>query len=140
MTHQEALLPQGALPELRISASMRSAAASIAACFSAYQQSCYDLPKAQKQERIPQNLQSQRERKQAYHLALKFLHTATLKENPDYHLANHTQRPDQKTSQLQELIDAYLDRKLNALIHLEANKIGDIAYQTNDHPVTRGPW
>ena len=136
----EALVPQGSLPELRISASMRSAASSVAASFNAYQSSCYDLPNARDAGEIPQNLQAQRERKQAYHLALKFLSTATLKENPDYNIEHYGHLADEAQQQLQALLTPYLDRKLNDLVKEEANKTGHIRYQTSDHPVVNGPW
>lgn len=128
------------LPELSVSDSMRAAARSVAAGFHAYQTACYDLPKARQAGAIPANLQSQRERKQAYHLALKFLATATLKENPAYGEAAWAHLEEPARGQMQALLERYLDGRLNTLIREVASGRPELVHQADHHPVMRGPW
>lgn len=127
-------------PEFTVSASMRAAACAVAASFHAYQQSCYDLPKTKGAQKIQQLLQSQRERKQAYHLALKFLGAAAIKENPTYDLNAQTQIGVDQSKELEPLLKKYLDKRLNELIQHEIHSNPLIKNTADSHPVMDGPW
>lgn len=138
MSHS--LIDQVGLPELQVSSTMRAAATSIAASFHAYQASCYSLPKARARGEIPANLQAQRERKAAYHLALKFLATATVKENPRYRVDAYPDLAPEDRHQLERLLHSYLDGRLNQLIAEQAREQPSIAHRAEHHPVMDGPW
>ena len=130
--------PTMSLPEFSISPSMRSAASAVAACFHAYQQSCFDLPATKGVANIQALLRAQRERKQAYHLALKFLETASLKENPAYDLSARDGLSESQIQELTPLITHYLDSRLNQLIQSEVAANPLITNTHSDHPILRG--
>lgn len=124
-------------PEFHVSASMRAAASAVAASFHAYQQSCFDMPAAHGAAQLQKLLQAQRERRQAYHLALKFLSTAALKENPAYEIGNLQQ---DRGKELADLLQHYLNKRLNQLISEECTANPLIKNTLLDHPVMQGPW
>ena len=82
-------------------------------------------------------LKAQKERKNAYHLALKFLSTATLKENPEYNLEKYA--PSQ-AEELKPLLERFLENKLNELVKHESAENPLIRNTAPHHPVIQGPW
>ena len=132
--------PTMALPELSISGSMRTAARSVAATFHAYQAACLAMPQANGEADLAKLLKQQKETKKAYHLALKFLSTATLKENAAYDANAHREASEAVRDELQPLLQDYLDKRLNQLVAEEAAKHATLANQADNHPVMRGPW
>lgn len=131
---------QAPLPEFTVNASMRAAASSVAASFHAYQQSCFDMPNAKNTDEIRILLKSQRERKDAYHLAMKFLSAASLKANPAYDLAANKQLSPKQSAELSPLLEQYLETRLNQLIQSETEANPLICNTSDYHPVIAGPW
>lgn len=125
------------LPEFSISPSMRSAANAVAACYHAYQQSCFDLPKTKGVAKIQALLLAQRERKSAYQLALQFLATATLKANPAYDVAARAGLSAEQINELSPLITHYVDTRLNTLIQQEIAANPLIVNTDSSHPILR---
>ena len=85
-------------------------------------------------------LKAQRERKQAYHLALKFLSTATLKENPAYNAESEDLYSAEQATEIKPLFERYLETRLNELIRTETNANPLIRNTAKHHPVIAGPW
>ena len=128
------------LPEFTVDSTMQAAASTVAASFHAYQQSCFDLPSAANVKEIQANLLAQKERRQAYHLAMQFLKTAAMKANPGYDMASQPQLSAAQARELSPLLDEYLDRQLNLLIQKEATANPLIRNIAAHHPVISGPW
>jgi hypothetical protein len=128
------------LPAFSVSPTMKAAASAVAASFHAYQQSCFDMPKVQGTDQMQPTLKAQRERKQAYHLALKFLSTATLKENPAYNAESTDLYSSEQATEIKPLFDRYLETRLNELIRSENSTNPLIRNTAEQHPVIAGPW
>lgn len=138
MTGQDIAPLTESLPRLAISDSMKTAAQSVAVSFDQYNKVCLALPDAQGVDAIKQNLKRQKDTKQAYHLALKFLNLATLKANPAYDVRTYSHLSGEQQHALRPLLEQYLDQQLNRVIASATAAFGEV-YQASHHPVMRGP-
>jgi len=109
---------------------MRTAAQGVALTHAHYLEHCHIMPKLKgKPEAMAVALTQRKEAHQAYHLALIFLKTATLKANPQFGVI-----PDM---QLQERLNQWIDGQLNQLIH--ATSIAAQSKDETQHRITMKP-
>ena len=97
---------------------MRTAAKSVAVTHAHYVEHCNVMSKLKgKPEAMAINLKQRKDAHVAYHVALAFLKTATLKHNPQLDLGQNQSITWKDRPAKQELLNTHVDAVLNQLIH-----------------------